>query len=63
MNITSFDVSEIPGVRIGEPVTILSADKNAPNSVESAARICGTVPYEILVHIPASLRRTIKSSI
>lgn len=57
MNITSIDVSAIPDLKLGEAAVAISAEKNAPNSVEKLAEICGTIPYEILVHIPTHLRR------
>jgi len=62
MNITSIDVSHIPDIGLDEHVVVISAEKHAPNSVENIARVCGTIPYEILVHIPAHLRRVVVSS-
>jgi alanine racemase len=59
MNISSIDVSAIPDVKVGEKATVISKDPGAPNSVEKIAAVCGTIPYEILVHIPAHLRRVI----
>lgn len=59
MNISSIDVSEIPDVKIGESVTIISADLKAPNSVENVAKLCGTISYEVLVRIPAHLSRKV----
>ncbi len=59
MNITSVDISNIPDVKIGEPAIAIGAEKNAENSVEKIATLCGTIPYEILVHIPQHLRRTV----
>ena len=59
MNITSIDVSELSQARLQDEVIIISRDKNAPNSVPNWARICDTIPYEILIHIPSYLRREI----
>ena len=64
MNISTIDVSEIVkadkgGFRIGYPVTVISSDPNDKNSVVSMARSAETIPYEILVHIPAHLRRVV----
>lgn len=59
MNITSFDISHLPDVRVGEPVTVISRDPSNQNSVENIARECGTIPYDILVRIPAHLRRVV----
>lgn len=60
MNITSIDVTDgDPVAHIGERVTVISREYAHPNSCESIARQCNTIPYEILVHISAILRRTI----
>lgn len=59
MNITSIDVSEIPDIKIGELVTVISADTSAINSTENIAKLCSTISYEILVHIPAHLSRKV----
>ena len=59
MNITSIDVSAIPDVAIGEDAIAISAEPAAPNSVAKITETCGTIPYEILVHIPGHLRRTV----
>jgi len=60
MNITSIDVSQISDLAVGDPVTVIGNDPDAPNSVEHMARLCQTIPYEILVHIPQHLRRTVE---
>jgi alanine racemase len=66
MNITTIDVTEIvrhiPELGEGYPVTIISAPTQSErmtdkNSVAAMARLCDTIPYEILVHIPAHLKR------
>jgi alanine racemase len=59
MNITSIDVSDITGIKIEEPVVVISANKDDKNSVENIAKLCDCIPYEILVHIPQHLRRII----
>lgn len=60
MNITTIDVSDVPAVKLGDTVTIISDDNASPISVSNIAKTCQTIPYEILVHIPAHLRRVIK---
>jgi alanine racemase len=60
MNITTIDVSAVPEVKLGDTVTIISDDNASPISVSNIATTCQTIPYEILVHIPAHLRRVIK---
>lgn len=57
MNITSIDISSIPDTELYKEVTVISAEQNAPNSIEHMAKLCDTTPHELLVHIPAHLRR------
>jgi len=59
MNITSVDVSSVPDVRIADEAVLIGDDPAAPNSVVAMADACATIPYEILVHIPAGLRRVV----
>lgn len=58
MNITTIDVSNVPDVIRGDRVTILSNMPEDKNSVTETARAAETIPWEILVHIPQHLRRT-----
>ncbi len=60
MNITTFDVSGIDGLSVGDSVIVFSANKKDANSIEAVARACDTISYEILVHIPAHLKRVAK---
>ncbi|MBI4127866.1 MAG: alanine racemase [Parcubacteria group bacterium] len=59
MNITTVNVSSLPDVKEGDEVTVISKEREDPNSIESIAKICDTIPHEILVHIPQHLRRTV----
>lgn len=59
MNISSVEVTDVPGVKVGDEVIIISRNPEDENSVENIAKSCGTVHYEILVHIPQHLRRII----
>lgn len=59
MNITSIDVSSVPEVKLGQSVTVISDKKGEKNSVLNIAKLTGTIPWEILVHIPAHLRRRV----
>lgn len=59
MNITSCDVTEVLNVNFLDPVTVISSNPSDRNSVENIAKICQTIPYEILVHIPQHLRRMV----
>ncbi|MBX2866441.1 alanine racemase [Candidatus Kaiserbacteria bacterium] len=59
MNITSIDVSQIPDIKLDDEVTIISGDKTQPNSIEHLAKLCETIPYELLVHIQSTLYRKV----
>jgi alanine racemase len=59
MNMTTIDVSHIVGVKEGEEVTVFSNNPSDPNSIISLAKKCGAIPYELVVHIPAVLRRKV----
>lgn len=58
MNITSVDVTgRDPAV--GDEAVVISSNSRDRNSVEHIARACGTIPYEILIHIPDHLQRVV----
>lgn len=59
MNITTIDITHIPNIQIGDIVTLISNDNSSPISANAIAKICDTIPYEILIHIPGYLRREI----
>ncbi|KKT25296.1 MAG: Alanine racemase [Parcubacteria group bacterium GW2011_GWA2_43_9b] len=59
MNITTIDVSAVPDVKLGDQVIVVSDGRTDINSVESMAKLAQTIPYEILIHIPQHLRRTV----
>lgn len=60
MNITIIDISSVKDVKIGNEVVIYSNNPNDLNSIENAAKICGTIPYEIAVHFTGTTQRKIK---
>lgn len=59
MNITIIDISNIKDIKINNEVVIISSNSRDENSVVKIAQKCATIPYEILVHIPERLKRTI----
>ena len=59
MNITTVDVSNVPDIILGDKVTVISNSKKDPNSIINIAKMCGVIPYEILVQIPQHLRRIV----
>jgi len=59
MNMSSIDVTSVPDVKLEDEVIVISKDPAAANSVVSLAKLCGTIPYEIVVKIPEHLRRVV----
>lgn len=59
MNITVIDVSAVPQAEIGTAVCVMSREEKDPNSIQAMARCAGTIAYEIAVHLPAHLKRTV----
>ncbi len=59
MNIASIDVTDIVDLKLGDEVRVISTDSQSPNSVEAMAKLGSEISYDILVHIPAHLRRVI----
>jgi alanine racemase len=59
MNITSLDVTHVPGITMGDSVTIMSEISDDENSVSNLAHKAQTIPWEILVHIPQHLKRVV----
>lgn len=60
MNMTTIDVSDVAKtIAVSDEVIAISKNKEDPNSCENIARLCNTIPYEILAHIPSLLRRNI----
>ncbi len=59
MNITSINISSVQNIKLDDRVVIISNNNDDPNSIQNIARLVNTIPYEILVHIPQHLRRTV----
>jgi len=58
MNITVVDLTEVEDALVGDEVMIISNKLNDTSLVELAHK-CKTIPYELLVHLPESLRREV----
>ena len=54
MDHTVIDVTGIPGVGIGTPVEVMG---ESSLSACEMARLCGTIPYEILTQVGARIPR------
>jgi alanine racemase len=59
MNITSTNATSVPAAKEGDEIIIISSNQSDKNSVINIAKIAGTIPYEILVHIPQHLKRIV----
>ncbi len=59
MNMASIDITNIAAEGITKPVVMIHADPKAKNSAQSMARLAKTNCHEILVHVPAHLRRNV----
>jgi alanine racemase len=62
MDYTTLDITEIPGVSIGDPVTLIGADGHDRLTVEDVAERAGTIPYEVLCRIGRRVVRVPKNS-
>jgi len=60
MNMTTIDVSAVRApLHLEDEVEIFSADPQKKNSIAWVAAACDTIPYEILVRLAPTIRRTI----
>lgn len=57
MNIFMIDVTDIPGVEIGDEVTLVGSDGEISITVEELADLCGTINYEFLARLSAEIPR------
>jgi len=57
MDQTVVDVTHLPGLQPGEPVTLIGADDSEHITPETLAELAETIPYEILTGIGARVRR------
>ena len=57
MDQTIIDVTDAPAAKLGDEVEIISTDPDAPHSVESLARLAGTIPHEVTTRLGSRVRR------
>jgi alanine racemase len=57
MDLTTIDLSPVPGAILGDEVTILDSDPLSPASVYELAKLAGTIPYEITCGIGPRIHR------
>jgi len=61
MNLTMVDVSNIPGVKLEEPVTLIGRQKSEGITAEQLGDWSGTINYEILARLSSNLPRLVTS--
>ena len=57
MDQVTVDLTDVGDARPGDPITVITDDPAAPNSVEHLARQLDTIPYEITCRISPRVRR------
>ncbi len=57
MDQTMLDLTDLPAARVGETVVVIDDRVDRPNSVEAAAELLGTVPYEVTCLLGNRVRR------
>ncbi|MDR3548870.1 MAG: alanine racemase [Candidatus Pacebacteria bacterium] len=60
MNMCSINVTDLPEVKRGDVVTVISRNRDDDNSVERMAELANTTPYVILAHLPQHLKRVVE---
>jgi alanine racemase len=58
MNLTALDVTGIPGVEVGDEVTIIGETESRKITAWEQANLASTIPYEILCNLSARAPRT-----
>lgn len=59
MNINIIDLNHIANPKAGQEAIVYSANPNDKNSLENSAKICKTIPYDLLVNLAETTKRVI----
>lgn len=59
MNLNIIDLSKVPNPKIGQEVVVYSSSPKDKNSFENAAKICKTIPYDLLVNLAETTKRIV----
>jgi alanine racemase len=57
MDLTTLDVTGVPGVAVGDEVVILGTQNEGVIAAEDIARAAGTIPYEVLTNVSRRVPR------
>ncbi|MBU1292963.1 alanine racemase [Patescibacteria group bacterium] len=59
MNMASVDVTDCKNVARGDRVTVISSNREDPNSIQGMAKTIGTTPYVLFAHLPEHIMRVV----
>lgn len=59
MNINIIDLSKVPNPKIDQEVLVYSSNPKDKNSLINCAKICKTIPYDLLVNLAETTRRIV----
>ncbi len=59
MNLTTIDIDKVKNPTTGQKAIVFSDNPDNPNSIQSAALICETTPYVLMVNLDSSTKRII----
>ncbi|MCL4366020.1 hypothetical protein M1437_02220, partial [Patescibacteria group bacterium] len=59
MNINIIDLSNVKNPKVGQEVKVYSNSPKDKNSIVNCAKICNTIPYDLLVNLAETTRRVI----
>ena len=62
MDYTTIDVTDVPGVRVGDVVTLLGTDGDLSITVEDVAKDAQTIPYEITCSVGKRVTRVYRGA-
>jgi alanine racemase len=57
MDLTTIDVSQCPGTKVGDPVTLLGSEGRVSIDAQQIAKLAGTISYSVLCGIHARVKR------
>ncbi len=60
MNILMIDVTDVPGVEVGDRVTLIGTDGETRIQVEDLAELSGTINYEFLARLSPAIPRVVR---
>jgi alanine racemase len=57
MDLTTIDITDVPGMTVGDAVTLLGAEGNVRIDAQQIAQVAGTISYSVLCGIHARVKR------